>query len=552
MSDDLRKFIPLHGPAAARPQLDLAEISVDTDTLVANLGDGTATPEQFIMARAQQVLRNKVMAHLMPVSTGVTNAYSIAVATSYLDQLYTGLEITFVPHTANSGPSTVRLNDFDPIPLVDNDAAELVGGELKQTTPVTFIIHDGKAKLKNPSSVLAYNTGNEGGSVVLSGDFEGNVAAGNTVYFNTGLARFSRGDVRDSAKGVYGLRGTHNNIIRTGLYATSTNTFIPGSSYYANPDIVGALTTTPSPVYIGFAVSATKLMVDVRDSTKDDGVAFDPALFDVTTVVGRTVYWSTGNAKFMPGDSAVASRGFLGLRGPDSDIIVHGVYTSGTDDFVPGTHYYADGGANAGKLTATVNGYYVGTAITTRKLLVNVTEAGTTTYISGSKSRIFTLGDGVSDNVAIYVDVGLSNLPGLRYVTNTSDPSLPGKWMYSHNGVAWFEYGVNGGEVLNIEPAGTSVDGESLVAAREGTTQRLMRLLAGTDLEIERTPNGLTINSKGINILSRAETTTLSMDDDFAVIAQPDGTHRKVRLSNLLAAAPNNAAAQLYAFNNMM
>jgi hypothetical protein len=85
------------------------------------------------------------------VDTGSANAYIltfVANFTSYTD----GIQLTWIPASTNTGPSTININGIGVINLVNPDASALSPGEVFANVPAQILIKGGAAILITPAS----------------------------------------------------------------------------------------------------------------------------------------------------------------------------------------------------------------------------------------------------------------------------------------------------------------------------------------------------------------------------------------------------------------
>ena len=110
----------------------------------------------------------------------------------------------------------------------------------------------------------------------------------------------------------------------------------------------------------------------IPTQSSDTSNSFDLNLFMEGIEPGDLVYFDPVAGKFKLADGLDDSKGYLGIRGSANNIITQGVYISEDLNLVSGQNYYADGGSNAGKLTTTLNNFYVGYAINEHTLFLGV------------------------------------------------------------------------------------------------------------------------------------------------------------------------------------
>lgn len=101
----------------------------------------------------------------------------------------------------------------------------------------------------------------------------------------------------------------------------------------------------------------------------EGGISYDEGMFDQETKPGMPVYFDSVSGTFKPADGTNPNKGYIGIRGTSNNIVSYGSYTDANLNLTPGFDYYA--GPN-GTITSTPTGYYIGKAITTKSLLVNV------------------------------------------------------------------------------------------------------------------------------------------------------------------------------------
>jgi hypothetical protein len=91
------------------------------------------------------------------------------------------------------------------------------------------------------------------------------VQEGQTVSFEFATGKFVRALTTDPLLLPTGFRGTNNNVIMTGLYVPSSgNPFVTGTKYYADPNTLGFLTTSPNNWYVGVATATNQLLVNLN------------------------------------------------------------------------------------------------------------------------------------------------------------------------------------------------------------------------------------------------------------------------------------------------
>jgi len=98
--------------------------------------------------------------------------------------------------------------------------------------------------------------------------------------------------------------------------------------------------------------------------------AFPATMFDDDAEVGFGVYYDVNSVMFKASDGLNDSKGFLGIRTVYNTIASSGVYHNDDYHLNPGSYYYADGNANAGRFTETANNAPVGYAVTSKVIVV--------------------------------------------------------------------------------------------------------------------------------------------------------------------------------------
>jgi hypothetical protein len=218
-------------------------------------------------------------------------------------------------------------------------------------------------------------------------DAEWDVAAspGDVVAWDNGGGTFVQ---HDTAALMYpiGLRGNDNNLIQNGEYIFPAPPggfgVGAGAEVYADPLINGAITAIVNDRFIGTMVSSTKILVNMNAialsaTTVAPGVTFGPGFFASPAVPapGSTVAWG----KFGIWEAWSQLNIFHGpvpegIRGNSDNIITNGLFVPGGSPYINQTRYFADE-VTPGLLTTTINELFVGKAIGTDTLLVNVNGA---------------------------------------------------------------------------------------------------------------------------------------------------------------------------------
>ena len=114
----------------------------------------------------------------------------------------------------------------------------------------------------------------------------------------------------------------------------------------------------------------------IKAQTGEEGGGFPPSMFEDGCLPGTALYFDATDNLFKPADGLNPNKGYLGIMGSMFNVVSDGAFYSGQWNLVPGANYYADGGENKGRLTATPNNFYVGKAINEHTLLLgNLTES---------------------------------------------------------------------------------------------------------------------------------------------------------------------------------
>ena len=100
------------------------------------------------------------------------------------------------------------------------------------------------------------------------------------------------------------------------------------------------------------------------------GYSFPATMFDDDTDYGSLVYYDSSTVTFKLADGLDDTKGYLGIRSEYNTIISSGTYFNQDYHLTPGRYYYANGNANAGKLTTTPNKCPVGYAPTSNTIIV--------------------------------------------------------------------------------------------------------------------------------------------------------------------------------------
>ena len=261
------------------------------------------------------------------------------------------------------------------------------------------------------------------------------VANGAVVSFNEATGKFVNADPEGvagpSGLDPVGVRGNFNNLIMEGLYTRESGSYSI-DKLYADKASPGSLTNVENEWFIGRAISATQLLVNMNSialssSEPTTPVAFPSNLFSGSLQAGMTCYWS--GSLFEKADSVTNLP--LGIRGNNNNVIQSGKYVALTGSpFVSGTRYYAS--TVAGSLTDAENDWFMGIGIDSTTLLVNanavpIPHKWTEEHYSDSGYHKFKVGD----------DVDRDNIPnpgdGMLFIRDdTPNPSIE-YW----TGTAW-------------------------------------------------------------------------------------------------------------------
>jgi hypothetical protein len=195
-------------------------------------------------------------------------------------------------------------------------------------------------------------------------------SAGDVVAWDKNTAKFVLADPVGDLDPV-GVRGNFNNLIMEGLYTSDSGFSYTVGRLYADKANPGSLTNIENEWFIGRAISATQLLVNMNAialTTSDPAtpVQFSEELFENSLQAGDTCYWT--GSKFNKADSVTNTP--LGIRGNNNNVIQSGKYSALTGNpFVSGTRYYA--GASPGFLVTAENDWFMGIGIDSTTLLVN-------------------------------------------------------------------------------------------------------------------------------------------------------------------------------------
>jgi hypothetical protein len=233
--------------------------------------------------------------------------------------------------------------------------------------------------------------------------------AGDVVAWNSSTAKFVLADpdnlLGDGAVDPVGVRGNFNNLIMEGLYTADSSFPYTVGRLYADKANPGSLTNIENEWFIGRAISATQLLVNMNaialtTSDPTTPVTFPEDLFQNSLQAGETCYWN--GSKFDKADTVTNLP--LGIRGNDNNVIQSGEYSAlGGTPFVSGTRYYA--GASPGFLITAENDWFIGIGISSTTLLVNanavpIPSKWTDEHYSDSGYHKFKIGDSTDrDNV---------------------------------------------------------------------------------------------------------------------------------------------------------
>lgn len=177
---------------------------------------------------------------------------------------------------------------------------------------------------------------------------------------------------------------------------------------------------------------------------------------DFDSSVGQydTVRWDGSVSKYVLGDGRDPEKGVLGIRVGNNVII--GGYIVNPGGYVDGTRYYADGGANAGKLTTSQTYVYIGQAISNDVLLLGLdssSHASTSDYGTIMLATPQEVHQGTNNTKAV-TPADLETY----YTQNSNDEEITGAWTFSN------EIGFN-----SITTTGNASIGGSITVA--GATQ---------------------------------------------------------------------------------
>jgi len=282
--------------------------------------------------------------------------------------------------------------------------------------------------------------------------WDSGTSPGDVVAFSVGLGKFAKHNLASSLYPV-GIRGNTNNLIMEGLYEfTSAPGFSAGDEVYASSSTPGGLTTTPNDRFIGTMFDTTQLLVNmngfaISPSAFVPGTAFPVGLFDGSLSPGEVAAFD-GSLFVRWDDSNPATPTPDGLRGNSNNILQVGKFqpTSGSP-YTPGTRFYASTTVD-GQLQTGQNDYFVGHAVSSNELLVNVTASpmwetarsifaiehdDTTGTHSEGSARTFV---GVAADAGIATSNSLASSTGMTlFATDT------GQVFYCTNGAAntWVE-----------------------------------------------------------------------------------------------------------------
>lgn len=540
----VERFQWLHGPAAARPPVEIAESFYDTDTGVGGIGNGTDTPYFFVMDRAPQVIRNKILGLFTPTTTNVPNDYNVGLAPEYLKSYFAGLTFRCYIHAGNTGPSYISVNGLDRVPVTDMLGSPLTGGEL-MTGMLVEMCFDGRTfRVMNGSA--AFDTANEGGTVFDDNLFHSDCSPGTLVYFDAGYRKFYPADIRVPEKYPLGIRGTRNNVIRHGQMLFIGNSLQVGAHYYACITTPGILTTVPTAVYVGHALSTSLLLIDLsltNDRETEGGVVISPELFGEGTAPGMPVYWDEAERDFKPANSLDPLKGATAFIGKYNDVLTDGVYRYSTDTLSPGKKYFADGGVNAGKLTTTPNAYLIGTAVDARTLLVSISRNEGLEYIANTRSNTFTFGNGTNDqDKSLVANTGNpeGTDPEIKYNVTTD------QWEYTNDGVVYFPVGENANSLAGVVPANGA--GASPVQGRDSSRNVVLRRVLGSD--------GIQVKEDG-NQIRISNVPTVELDAEIPVETDlltfwdaSKSKPAKATIRDVVDATPLGAAMNMFNFYN--
>ena len=108
----------------------------------------------------------------------------------------------------------------------------------------------------------------------------------------------------------------------------------------------------------------------VTAGSADQAGSFDPEMFSTDVKVGELVYYNPNTNLFEKANGLDDSKGYLGIKTSNYNVVSSGIYVNGEWDLTPGTNYYADGAPYEGKLTSVPNGWYVGMATAKNTLML--------------------------------------------------------------------------------------------------------------------------------------------------------------------------------------
>lgn len=108
----------------------------------------------------------------------------------------------------------------------------------------------------------------------------------------------------------------------------------------------------------------------VTAGSADQAGSFDPEMFATDVKVGELVYYNPSTNLFEKANGLDDSKGYLGIKTSNYNVVSSGIYVNGDWDLTPGVNYYADGAPYEGKLTSVANGWYVGMATAKNTLML--------------------------------------------------------------------------------------------------------------------------------------------------------------------------------------
>ena len=108
----------------------------------------------------------------------------------------------------------------------------------------------------------------------------------------------------------------------------------------------------------------------VQASSQETAGSFDPEMFASDTNVGDLVYFDSETQLFQKANGLDNSKGYLGIKTSNYNVISYGIYTNTDWELEVGTHYYADGAPFEGKVTSEKNAWYVGLATSENTLML--------------------------------------------------------------------------------------------------------------------------------------------------------------------------------------